>query len=61
MLLGIFIFLLIAYLRLSRYARERDLGIGERWLVALPLGPFLGGSRLPTPSASPPRPYVGDW
>lgn len=42
MLLGIFIFLLIAYLRLSRYALERDLGIGERWLVALPLGPFLG-------------------
>src|SRR3712207_1336821 len=42
MLLSIFIFLLIAYLRLSRYAREHDLGIGERWLVALPLGPFLG-------------------
>ena len=42
MLLGIFIFLLIAYLRLSRYALERDLGIGDRWLVALPLAPFLG-------------------
>jgi hypothetical protein len=42
MLLGIFIFLLIAYLRLYRYAHERDLGVGERWLVALPLGPFLG-------------------
>jgi hypothetical protein len=42
MLLGIFAFLLIAYLRLSRYARERSLTRGERWLVALPLGPFLG-------------------
>jgi hypothetical protein len=42
MLLGIFTCLLIAYLRLSRYAREHDLGIGERWLVALPLGLFLG-------------------
>lgn len=40
MLLAIFVFLLIAYLRLSRYGR--DLGAGERWLVALPLGPFLG-------------------
>jgi tryptophan-rich sensory protein len=43
MLLAIFIFLLIAYLRLSRYARERELGVGERWLVALPLGPSSGG------------------
>jgi hypothetical protein len=42
MLLGIFGFLLLAYLRLSRYARERDLSAGERWLVALPLGPYLG-------------------
>jgi hypothetical protein len=42
MLLGIFGFLLVAYLRLSRYARERSLTRGERWLVALPLGPFLG-------------------
>jgi hypothetical protein len=42
MLLSIFIFLLLAYLRLSRYASEHDLGLGERWLVALPLGPFLG-------------------
>jgi hypothetical protein len=42
MLLGIFGFLLLAYLRLSRYARERALSAGERWLVALPLGPFLG-------------------
>src|SRR5918993_2914490 len=42
MLLGIFTCLLIAYLRLSQYAREHDLGIGERWLVALPLGLFLG-------------------
>jgi hypothetical protein len=40
MLISIFSFLLLAYLRLSRYAREHDLGIGERWLVALPLGPF---------------------
>ena len=42
MLLGIFAFLLFAYLRLARHARERGLGAGERWLVALPLGPFLG-------------------
>ncbi len=42
MLISIFIFLLLAYLRLSWYAREHDLGIGERWLVALPIGPFLG-------------------
>jgi hypothetical protein len=42
MLLGIFAFLLFAYLRLARYASERGLGAGERWLVALPLGPFLG-------------------
>jgi hypothetical protein len=42
MLLGIFAFLLFAFLRLARYAREHDLGAGERWLVALPLGPFLG-------------------
>ena len=40
MLLAMFVFLLIAYLRLSSY--ERELGAGERWLVALPLGPFLG-------------------
>src|SRR3712207_902989 len=42
MLLGIFAFLLFAYLRLARYSHERYLGTGERWLVALPLGPFLG-------------------
>jgi hypothetical protein len=42
MLLGIFGFLLVAYLRLSRCARERGPSAGERWLVALPLGPFLG-------------------
>jgi hypothetical protein len=42
MLLSIFIFLLIAYLRLSRYAREYGVSQSERWLVALPLGPFLG-------------------
>jgi hypothetical protein len=40
MLLGIFAFLLLAYLRLSRH--ERPPSVGERWLVALPLGPFLG-------------------
>ena len=42
MLLSIFIFLLIAYLRLSRYAREHGVSQSERWLVALPLGTFLG-------------------
>jgi hypothetical protein len=42
MLLAIFAFLLIAYLRLSRSAREHTFSAGERWLVALPLGPFLG-------------------
>jgi len=42
MLLSIFIFLLIAYLRLSRYAKEHGVSRSERWLVALPLGPFLG-------------------
>src|SRR3712207_1694400 len=42
MLLAIFVFLLIAYLRLSRHALERGFGVGESWLVALPLGPFLG-------------------
>jgi hypothetical protein len=42
MLLSIFVFLLIAYLRLSRYAGEHGTSGGERWLVALPLGPFLG-------------------
>src|ERR687897_2157164 len=42
MLLSIFVFLLIAYLRLSRYAGEHGVSRGERWLVALPLGPFLG-------------------
>jgi len=42
MLLAIFAFLLIAYLRLSRYARRNDTSRSERWLVALPLGPFLG-------------------
>jgi hypothetical protein len=42
MLLAIFAFLLIAYLRLSRSTREHTFCAGERWLVALPLGPFLG-------------------
>ncbi len=41
-LLGIFACLLVAYLRFGRYARGRDLSQGERWLVALPLAPFLG-------------------
>src|SRR3712207_9595864 len=40
--LGIFGFLLLPSLRLSRYAREGDLSAGERWLVAWPLGPYLG-------------------
>ena len=42
MLLAIFAFLLIAYLRLSRSAREHTFSAGERWLVALPVGSFLG-------------------
>jgi len=42
MLLAIFALLLLAYLRLSRYARDHGTSRGERWLVALPLGPFLG-------------------
>lgn len=42
MLLAIFVFLLIAYLCLSRSVHEHALSKGERWLVALPLGPFLG-------------------
>jgi hypothetical protein len=42
MLLAIFAFLLLAYLCLSRYARDHGTSRGERWLVALPLGPFLG-------------------
>lgn len=42
MLLGIFTALLLAYLRLSRYSREHNLSRDARWLVALPLGPFLG-------------------
>ncbi len=41
MLLGIFAFLLVAYLRLARSERG-VLGGADRWLVALPLGPFLG-------------------
>src|SRR3712207_898251 len=42
MLPAIFAFLLLAYLRLSRCARDRGTSRAERWLVALPLGPFLG-------------------
>jgi hypothetical protein len=41
MLLGIFGFLLVAYLRLVRSER-RALGAADRWLVALPLAPFFG-------------------
>jgi hypothetical protein len=47
MLLAIFAFLLLAYLRLSRYARDHSTSKGERWLVALPLGPFLGWVTAP--------------
>lgn len=46
MLLGIFACLLVAYLRLSRPAyggvRTRSFGAAEPWLVALPVGLFLG-------------------
>lgn len=41
MLLGIFAFLLVAYLRLVRSDRSALSG-GDRWAVALPLGSFLG-------------------
>src|ERR671916_260577 len=41
MLLAIFAFLLVAYVRLARSERGVLSG-ADRWLVALPLGPFLG-------------------
>jgi hypothetical protein len=41
MLLAIFACLLVAYLRLAHSDRSLA-GRGDRWLVALPLGPFLG-------------------
>jgi len=41
MLLAIFAFLLVAYLRLARSDRSLFSG-ADRWLVILPLGPFLG-------------------
>ena len=41
MLIGIFAFLLGAYLRLARSERGA-LTRADRWLVALPIGPFLG-------------------
>ncbi len=42
MLLAIFACLAVAYIRLARDARGRVLSGGERWLVALSLGPFFG-------------------
>jgi hypothetical protein len=41
-LVGILAFLALAFAALVRTARERSLGTVERWLVALPLGPFFG-------------------
>lgn len=41
MLLGIFAFLLVAYLRLARSDRSA-LGLTDRWVVSLAIGPFLG-------------------
>ena len=41
MLLGVFACLLVAYVRLARSERG-VLSRADRWLVALPLGPFLG-------------------
>ena len=42
MLVVIFACLAIAYLRLAHDLRGRASSMGERWLVALPLGPFFG-------------------
>jgi len=39
---GIFACLALAFAGLVRTARERHLSVTERWLVALPLGPFFG-------------------
>ncbi len=41
-LAGILVFLALAFAGLVRTTRERRLGTAERWLVALPLGPFFG-------------------
>lgn len=41
-LAGILACLALAFAGLVRTARGRDLGTAERWLVALPLGPFFG-------------------
>lgn len=41
-LAGILVCLALAFAGLVRSARERGLGTAERWLVALPLGPFFG-------------------
>ena len=42
MIVGIFAFSALAYLRLARTARERGLSRTERWLVALPFGLLFG-------------------
>ena len=41
MLVVVFVCLVVAYLRLARSERG-VLGAADRWLIALPLGPFLG-------------------
>lgn len=41
MLVVIFLYLAIAYMRLARSERG-TLSVADRWLVALPLGPFFG-------------------
>lgn len=41
MLVVVFLCLAVAYLRLTRSERG-TLGVADRWLVALPLGPFFG-------------------
>lgn len=41
-LAGMLVCLALAFAGLVRTARERSLGTAERWLVALPLGPFFG-------------------
>ena len=41
-IVGIFAFSALAYLRLARAARERGLSESARWLIALPLGLLFG-------------------
>lgn len=41
-IVGVFAFSALAYLRLARTIRERGLGGAERWLVALPFGLLFG-------------------